>query len=225
MGQLVGSFNLSTLFLFLTLGVSRGLTSSSESLELLLLLFFFLLLAVVIVELLLLLGHVLVGLLGLLLLPHEEIDDGRAHQTVAQDAPRVLPQHTPWERSPLSRLVRRRYHPGVALSALRHICWVFNNYAGGAFKDGDSEVALVALDAPALLVVVVETELALEALDAEVDHVLLGVLAQGDLARHEVVAAHLAALGLQHHLQQPLHGGDVQPEELKFLLEHPQHMV
>ena len=49
-------------------------------------------------------------------------------------------------------------------------------------------------------------------------------LLQGNFAGHVVVLAHLPTLGLKHHFKQAFHGVDVEAEELKLPLEHPDHM-
>ena len=88
----------------------------------------------------------------------------------------MLSQLATRERRPLARLVSRRQHLRVTFTAARHIRRVLNDYSSCTFEDRDSEVALVALDAPTLFVVIIEAQVALEALDAKIDHVLLRVL-------------------------------------------------
>lgn len=76
-----------------------------------------------------------------------------------------------WERRAVPWLVGGRHHEGVALGALG-LGTLFSQDAGRTLKETDPEVAGVAFEPEAFLVVVLQTQVALEALNAEVDRLL-----------------------------------------------------
>jgi len=67
----------------------------------------------------------------------------------------------------------------AAFLAFAVICSVPSD-SGRSLADADGKVARITLEAPALLLMILEAEVALEALDAEVDHRVLALVLQAD---------------------------------------------
>jgi hypothetical protein len=85
-------------------------------------------------------------------------------------------------------------------------------------------VARVTLETPALLVVVVQTQVASEALQAEIDHSLFGFRLKRDLRAEVEILPKASTLRFEHDFEEPLHGLDVHTEELEFTLKHGKHV-
>lgn len=107
-----------------------------------------------------------------LLVLREEIDNSSLHDTIADDASSVL-SFVPWKRCFIPWLVHSGQNGRVAFSTFPATLSL-KGHAGRTLEDRNSEVAGVALDAPAFLVVVVEANMASEAPEAKVDLISLG---------------------------------------------------
>ena len=148
--------------------LSTILLSSERFFFLLFLEFLLFLLLDFLVGLALLRGHILERLLLLLFLGYG-VDYGALQESVTKDATSVLSKAT-GEWSLIPWLIGGCDLPRIAFSAPALWSRLFlSDYSGCTLKDTHSEVTLVALQAPPLLVVVLNAEVAFEALDTEVN--------------------------------------------------------
>lgn len=89
----------------------------------------------------------------------------------------------------------------------------------------NSKEASVALETVSLGIVVIKAEMALEAFDAEVDHLLLRFLLHWNFRLQVQIFVKLASLSLEHHLEDLLHSDDVLLEVNELAFEHFDHMI
>lgn len=87
----------------------------------------------------------------------------------------------------------------------------------------DCGIAGVALETPTLLLVVLEADVALEALNAEVDVGVLALVFQRDLCTY-AVAIHIVS-DVEHDGQNALHCSNREPEEVELVFENVQHVA
>jgi len=129
------------------------------------------------------------------LLLEEEIDYSCTHNRITKNATSTC-LLTSWEWTIIFVL-------GSNQTTLAFVTFllIFNSNTASSCQASNSEVAAVAFDTPALLVMVLDTHMTIEALNTEVDEVNFAIIFQVNLVSKQKVCIRIGTVGCLHNYQ------------------------